>query len=121
MHGAGRARCLDAGQRLGSVARGGQRGRCLCAIYRASRDLVPGGVRGVHNSRRVTASDREEAHVARAQRIHRAVLEMMTRERPGKDMYTWRDRYLALFQMLWDRPAVEAAPPPPTPPPPSAG
>ena len=47
---------------------------------------------------------REEAHVARAERTHRAVLAMLAREPPGLNTYTWRDRYLELFRMLWDRP-----------------
>jgi hypothetical protein len=52
---------------------------------------------------------REEAHVARAERTHRAVMALLAREPPGRNTYTWRDRYLALFHMLWDRPQ------PPTP------
>lgn len=48
-------------------------------------------------------SDREEAHVERAHRTHKSVMEAMTRERPGTNMYTWRDRYLALFRTLWDK------------------
>lgn len=63
----------------------------------------------------MTELEREAAQVERAERTHRAVLEAMAKERPGKDMYTWRDRYLALFQMLWDRPASESLPTPPLP------
>jgi hypothetical protein len=29
---------------------------------------------------------------------------LLAREPPGRNTYSWRDRYLALFHMLWDRP-----------------
>jgi hypothetical protein len=35
-------------------------------------------------------------------------METMAKERPGHDMYTWRDRYVTLFQRLWDRPTAAA-------------
>ena len=31
----------------------------------------------------------------------------MAREKPGVNTYTWRDRYLTLFQVLWDKPHPE--------------
>ena len=52
----------------------------------------------------MTQSEREEAHVVRAEQIHKTVMEVMAKERPGTNTYIWRDRYLALFQMMWDRP-----------------
>ena len=52
----------------------------------------------------MTQADREVSQVERAHRTHKAVMEAMAKERPGTNMYTWRDRYLALFQMLWDKP-----------------
>jgi hypothetical protein len=51
----------------------------------------------------MTQSDREQAQVERAERTHKAVMEAMAKEKPGTTTYTWRDRYLALFQMLWDK------------------
>jgi hypothetical protein len=51
----------------------------------------------------MTQSDREQAQVERAERTHKAVMETMAKEKPGTTTYTWRDRYLALFHMLWDK------------------
>ena len=51
----------------------------------------------------MTQAEREEAQVVRAERTHRAVMEAMARERPGTNPYTWRDRYLVLFRVLWDK------------------
>ena len=51
----------------------------------------------------MTQSDREAAHIARAIRTHEAVLEVMATKEPGTNAYTWRDRYLELFRILWDR------------------
>ena len=51
----------------------------------------------------MTQAEREEAQVVRAQRTHEAVMEAMAKERPGRDTYTWRDRYLVLFRVLWDK------------------
>lgn len=56
---------------------------------------------------------REDAQVARAERIHTEVMHAMARERPGDNMYTWRDRYLSLFHDLWGRPTPST--PTPTP------
>ena len=50
----------------------------------------------------MTQSEREEAHVERAERTHKAVMETMAKEKPGLNSYTWRDRYVTLFQRLWD-------------------
>jgi hypothetical protein len=50
----------------------------------------------------MTQSEREEAQVERAERTHRAVMETMAREKPGLNSYTWRDRYVILFQRLWE-------------------
>ena len=54
-----------------------------------------------------TASERENAHLQRAEQTHKAVLEAMARQKPGVNTYTWRDRYLMLFQVLWDKPHPE--------------
>jgi hypothetical protein len=51
----------------------------------------------------MTQSDREAAHVARARQTHDAVLQIMASEKPGMNMFTWRDRYLDLFRTLWER------------------
>ncbi len=51
-----------------------------------------------------TQSEREQAQVNRAERTHQAVMEAMARETPGREPYTWRDRYLTLFARLWDKP-----------------
>lgn len=50
----------------------------------------------------MTHSEREEAQVERAERTHKAVMEQMAKERPGMNPYTWRDRYLTLFERLWE-------------------
>jgi hypothetical protein len=50
----------------------------------------------------MTQSEREESHVERAERTHKLVMEQMAKEQPGMNQYTWRDRYLTLFQRLWD-------------------
>ena len=50
-----------------------------------------------------TQSEREQAQVRRAERTHKAVMEALAKERPGTNTYTWRDRYVTLFQRLWDR------------------
>jgi hypothetical protein len=52
----------------------------------------------------ITQVEREQALVERAERTHMAVMEAMAREKPGREQYTWRDGYLALFQRLWDTP-----------------
>jgi hypothetical protein len=51
----------------------------------------------------VTNGDREHAQVERAEQTHKAVMEAMALQKPGVNTYTWRDRYLTLFQVLWDK------------------
>jgi hypothetical protein len=51
----------------------------------------------------MTQSERERALIEHAERTHKAVMEAMTKEKPGMEQYTWRDRYLRLFETLWDR------------------
>ena len=51
----------------------------------------------------MTQSEREESQVRRAERTHKAVMEALAKERPGTNTYTWRDRYLTLFETFWDR------------------
>jgi hypothetical protein len=57
----------------------------------------------LEDARMTTQSEREESQVRRAERTHKAVMEALAKEKPGTTTYTWRDRYLALFQMLWDK------------------
>jgi hypothetical protein len=52
----------------------------------------------------MTPLEREAAQVERADRVHKEVMQAMAREKPGTNMYTWRDRYLDLFHAFWDRP-----------------
>jgi hypothetical protein len=51
----------------------------------------------------MTQSERERALIEHAERTHKAVMEAMTKEKLGREQYTWRDRYLRLFETLWDR------------------
>ena len=60
----------------------------------------------------MTQYEREEAQVERAERTHKAVMEAMAREKPGLNSYTWRDRYLTLFQRLWENREQSTSGPP---------